>query len=128
MAKLRDAMELFVVLQRNSDSPGLYFVLNFESLHFPQDLKLFVPFRTQQNQYFCIWIISLISKSPKIHHSPHTVLHSKASMMYTTCVKDTAVKLWGVPTCSSGSDPCRSKPIRPKLLIPRIQIGFSSSI
>lgn len=60
------------------------------------------------------------------HHTQS--LPSKASMMYTTCVKDTAVKLWGLPTCSSGSGPCRSKPVRPKLLIPRTQIDFSSSI
>lgn len=66
-------MDLFVVLQRNRDSPRLYFLHNSESLHFPQGLNLFVHFRTQQNQYFCIWIISLISESPEIHHSPHTV-------------------------------------------------------
>lgn len=35
------------------------------------------------------------------HHTQS--LPSKMSMMYTTCVEDTALKLWGVPTCSSGS-------------------------
>lgn len=60
------------------------------------------------------------------HHTQS--LPSKASMMYTICVKDSAVKLWSVPTCSSGSGPCGSKPTRPKLLIPRTQIVFSSSI
>lgn len=66
-------MELFVVLQRNRDSPGFYFLHSFESFHFPQGLKLFVHFRTQQSQYFRIWILSMISERPEIHHSPHTV-------------------------------------------------------
>lgn len=60
-SKLKDVMLLFVALQRNRDTPGLYFSNIFESLHSPQGLKLSVNLRTQQYQYFCIWIISVIS-------------------------------------------------------------------
>lgn len=70
-------MGLFVVLQRNRDSPGLYFhglFKDFESLQFfPWSEAFFFHFRMQKNQYFCIRITFLISESPEIHCSPHTV-------------------------------------------------------
>lgn len=53
IAKLGCAMECFVVLQRGKDSPGLYFLQNSESLHFPRGLKLFVYFST------CTFVLGL---------------------------------------------------------------------
>lgn len=60
---------------------------------------------------------------PRVPSPTTQFLLSKASAMYRTCAEDTAVKLWGVSTCSSGPGSCRRKPNSPELFIPRTEFS-----
>lgn len=110
-------MVLFVALQRNRGTPGLYFSNSFESLHSPRGLKLFVHLRTQQYQCFPIWIISDFIK-PRVPTLTTQSLPSKALAMLRTCAEYTVVKLWGASTCSSEPGSCRRITNRPEFFNP----------